>query len=283
VEGWWFQVSRRIRFWTSDTPDEPTLLEPLAPAGDRIVLVAQEPMLIVARVTEHPSDWAFAARVWVVEGTRSPRPWQITSQAVHAYGVPILCLDEHSTPDEVVAQILLAAYWHGYLDGDEPAVPPALVRAFPSQVERVRSGTGAPGDVEAATLLFERLLRPGFDPTRGAESIRRYITRHATTLVQDHRSSIAELHGWDEFDINERQYYKLLARFAAKGPDGRYAVDDTVKANIRAHVAESRRRKAAIELLRSHGFRDAAARKRLQRHGLDDIATAQPRRPRQVQ
>ncbi|MGA2514812.1 MAG: hypothetical protein ABSG37_14550 [Candidatus Limnocylindrales bacterium] len=284
VEGWWFQVSRRIRFWTSDTPDEPTLLEPLAPVGDGIVLVAQEPMLIVARVTEHPSDWAFAARVWVVDGTRGRRPWQITSQAVHAYGVPILCLDGQTTPEEVVAQILLAAYWHGYLDSHETvAVPPALARAFPRQIARVRTGTDAPSDEAAAVLLFERLVRPGFDPTRGAGSIRHYIARHATTLVRAHRTSELEFHPWDELDISERYYYKLLARFGEKALDGRYEVDDATVAKIRAYLEERKRRKDAMDLLRLRGFGDAAARKWLQRHSIDEIRTAKPRRPGQVQ
>ena len=282
VEGWWLQVSRRVYFVTKDTPDEPGLVEMLAPPGEGLAFVAGEPILIVARMTEHPSDWVFVARVWATEGAvRPPRPWRIASAAVHGHGVPILCLDGQSTPEEAIAEVLLLAYWHGYLHRDETTlIPQALAAAFPKDVARVMRGTAALDQPAAAAVLFERLLRPGFDPTRGAGSIRRYIARHATTIIRDYHSTQAEFHGWDEFGINERHYYKLLARFAAKGPDGRYAVDDTVKAKIRAHVAESRQRKAATELLRGHGFRDAAARKRLQRHGLDEIATAQPRRAR---
>jgi hypothetical protein len=285
VEGWWFQVSRRIRFWTSDTPDEPTLLEPLAPAGDGIVLVAQEPMLIVARVTEHPSDSAFAARVWVVDTKpRQPRAWQNISGAIHRHGAPILCLDAQTTPEEVVAQILLAAYWHGYLDSHETvAIPPALAGAFPRQVARVRTGTDAPSNEAAATLLFERLVRPGFDPARGAGSIRHYITRHATTLVRAHRASEAGFGPWREFDINERYYYKLLARFGEKGPDGHYTLDDATDAKIRRYLADQERRRAALDFLRGRGFSDAAARKWLQRHDLGEIATAHPRSPRQTE
>ncbi len=285
VEGWWFQVSRRICFWTRDTPDEPTLLEPLVPAGDGIVLVAQEPMLIVARVTAHPSDWAFAARVWIVEGMpRLPRAWQNISRAIHAHGGPILCLDGQTTPEEVVAQILLAAYWHGYLDSHETvAVPPALARAFPRQVARVRTGTDAPSNEAAAVLLFERLVRPGFDPTRGAGSIRHYITRHATTLVRAHRTAEVEFHPWDELGVSERYYYKLLARFGEKAPKATGEVDEATLDRIRAYLDTRKRRKDAMDLLRLRGFGDAAARKWLQRHSIEEIRTAKPRHPRQVQ
>lgn len=170
VEGWWFQVSRRILLVPRDPPEEPGLVEILAPVGE-LTLIATEPILIVARITSHPADWAFVARVWVHHGIRHhPRVWKATSQAVHGHGVPIVCLDDHSTPEEVVAEMLLAAYWHGCLEGDDAAIPPALASAFPSDVARVRAGTGQPNNEAAAALLFERLLRPGFDPTRGAGS-----------------------------------------------------------------------------------------------------------------
>lgn len=281
-EGWWVQLSRRIQLVTKDTPDEPSLVEFLAPPRSGTALVAHEPVLILARMTEHPSDWVFVARIWATEGkVRPPRAWRSESQAVHAHGLPILCLDDQSTADEVVAQMLLVAYWHGYIDGDEAGViPAALAAAFPRQVASVMGGTGAPGIEKAATLLFERLLRPGFDPTRGAGSIRRYITHHATTLVRDHRSTEAEFHGWDEFGIKERHYYKLLARFGQKAPDGTYLVGDAVKAKIRSHVDEWRQRQAAMALLRDRGFSDAATRKWRQRHTLEEVATAKPRRPR---
>jgi len=284
VEGWWFQVSRRVFFVTKETPDEPGLVEPLTPERGGMVLVAGEPILIVARVMEHPSDWAFVARVWVADAMpRHPRAWRTTSRAVHAHGLPILCLDEASTPEEVVAQLLLVAYWHGYLGGDESAlIPAALASAFPRDVARVMHGTGASGPEAAASFLFERLLRPGFDPTRGAGSIRNYIARHATTLVSEHRSALAVHHPWDELGIKERHYYKLLARFAEQGPDGRRVLDHPTKAKIRDHLEKGRRRQAELALLRGRGFTDEAARKWLQRHDLDAISTAQPRRPRTV-
>ena len=94
---------------------------------------------------------------------------------------------------------------------------------------------------------------------------------------------MAGVHPWDEFEVLERHYYKLLAKFAPKGPHGRYELDDAIKSKIRDYLADQRRRKAAKGFLRGHGFGDAAARKWLQRHDLRDIATAQPRRPRQVE
>lgn len=283
VDGWWVQVSRRIYIVTADTPDDSSLVEMLAPPGHGIGVVAGEPIMIVARMTEHPSGWVFAARVWVEDPAVSPtRSWRSMAQAVHNHGLPIITLDEHSTPEEVVAQTLLAAYWHGYVDRDEAsAIPAVLALAFRRAVEAVRRGTGAADSQAAAALLFGRLLRPGFDPTRGAGSIRRYIAHQATTLVREYRSELAGLRPWDEFEIEERQYYKLLARFATKDADGRYVFDDAVKTKISGYVAGSHRRKAAVELLRGHGFGEAAARKWLQRHPIDEIATARPRRPRE--
>jgi hypothetical protein len=283
VEGWVVQVSRRIQLMTQETPGDPGLVEQLAPVQDGMAVVADEPILIVARVTEHPADWAFMARVWVVQFTRHPHTWRHTSSVVHSYGVPILCLDERSTPEEVVAQILLAAFWHGYLDPEDAAIPPALLRAFPRDVERVRRGTDSPDSQAAAGLLFERLLRPGFDPTRGAGSIRHYIARHATTLVRAHRTSEVEFHRWHELGLSERYYYKLLATFALKGPDGRYEVNDEVLAKMRAYLEGRQQRQMAMALLRKRGFKDAAARKWLQRHSIDEIRTARPRSPRRPQ
>jgi len=268
VDGWWVQVSRRGFIVTKNTPDEPGLVEGLAPPGDGLAVVAGEPILTVARITEHPSDWAFVARVWVTEGAaRPPRPWRAEARAVHAHGVPILSLDGQTTTEEVIAQMLLVAYWHGYLEGDETAfIPRSLAAAFPRNVASVKRGTGASDIEAAAALLFERLLRPGFDPTRGAESIRRYIARHATTLVRAHRASEAGFEPWRDFAIQERHYYKLLARLAEKGLDGRYEVDDSVKAKIRGYLGDRRQHEAAMAKLRGLGFGDDAARKWLQRH-----------------
>ena len=283
-EGWWVELSRRIYFVTKDTPDEPGLVEMLVPPGKGLALVAGEPILVVARTTEHPSGWAFVARVWAAEGAvLPPRLWRAESQAVHAHGVPILCLDGQSTPEEVVAQILLVAYWYGYLEGEETAlIPPSLASAFPRAVARVRRGTGASGIEAAAALLFERLCRPGFDPTRGAASIRRYIARHANTLVKDYHSAQVEFHHWDELGISRRRYYKLLARFADKGLDDRYEVNEAVLAKVLSQVDARERRELAMTVLRNHGFSEAAARKWLQRHDLSEIATAWPRGSRRI-
>jgi hypothetical protein len=280
VPGWWIQVSRRLAIVTNDTPDDPFLVELLAPPGDGLAVVAGEPTVIIARMTTHPSDWAMAIRVWVQAASMAnPPQWRVAARAVHHHGLPIVCLDGASTPEEVVAQMLLAAYWHGYIDANEAVgIPGALAAAFPLQVARVLHGTGASGTEAAAALLFERLLSPGFDPTRGAGSVRRYIARHATTLIREHRSALASDHPWQEFGVAERHYYKLLAKFAERQPTGRYVLDDDVKAKITSYIKGAQRRKDAIELLRLRGFTDAAARKHLQRHGLDGIATTRPRR-----
>ena len=100
-------------------------------------------------------------------------------------------------------------------------------------------------------------------------------------MVRAHRAAETDSHPWADFRIDERYYYKLLARFAQKDPDGRYVLDDAIKSSIRDYLSEQERRKAAMEFLRGRGFSDAAARKWLQRHGIDEIATAKPRRPRE--
>jgi hypothetical protein len=282
IDGWWVQIARRVWLVGRSVPDEPRFSEMLIRLGDGRGFAAGEAIVIVARTATRPSDWAFVARVWTLEGMLStPLSWRMAARAVHTYGLPTVCLDRKSTPEEVVAQMLLAAYWYGYLEREETAlIPSSLAAAFPRDVARVRSGTSQPGTEEAAALLFERLIHPGFDPTRGAGSIRRYVAHHAATLVRDHRSQQAEFHIWDKLGIEKRNYYKLLAKFATKGPDGRYQADDEVVAKISAHRKDHETRRAAIELLRSHGFSDAAARKRFQRHGLSEIATVRPRRPR---
>ncbi len=281
VPGWWIQVSRRLAIVTNDTPNDPFLVELLAPPGDGLTVVAGEPTVIIAHMTTHPSDWAMAIRVWVEAASMAnPPQWRVAARAVHHHGLPIICLDAASTPEEVVAQMLLAAYWHGYIDADEAVgIPGALAAAFPLQVARVLRGTGASGTEAAAALLFERLLSPGFDPTRGAGSVRRYIARHATTLIREHRSALASDHPWQEFEITERHYYKLLAKFARKGRLGRYEIDDAINAQIQGYLAERKRREAAMAFLRLRGFSDPAARKWLQRNDLETIESAQPRRP----
>jgi hypothetical protein len=284
-EGWWLQVSRRIQIMTNDTPDDPGLVEMLAPPGNGLAVIAGEPILIAARMTEHPSDWVFAARVWIADPeVRRPQNWRSMARAVHGHGVPIVSLDDHSTLEEITAQVLLLAYWHGYIDRNEATlIPASLTAAFPRQVARVMHGTEVSSREEAAVLLFERLLSPGFDPTRGAGSIRNYITRHATTLIRAYRTSNRKSQPWDALRVSERYYYKLLARFGHKGLDGRYEEDKDVEARIRTYLRDRQRHGDAMALLRVRGFGDAAARKWLQRHSLDEIVTARPRCPRAVE
>jgi hypothetical protein len=282
IGGWWIQVSRRIRLVTKKTPADQRLVEVLIQISDDLALTAAEPILIVARVTEQPVTWAMATRIWTIRGFPTPGPWRLKGFAglIREYGLPILSVDDATTPAEAVAQLLLAAHWHGYLRGEEQAIPPALALAFPREVGWVRRGTGSPDDATAATLLFERLLHPGFDPTRSTDTIRHYVRRHASTLVRAYRASEAPSHRWDDLGINERHYYKLLRKFAAKTLDGRYDVDERTIEQMRGYLENRARRKAALELLQRLGFGEAAARKWLQRHEIASIKTAKPRRPR---
>lgn len=282
VGGWWVQISRRLRLITKESPEDHRLVEPLLPIGDWAVMTASEPTLIVARLTEQPVAWAMAVRIWMVAGSQTSASWRLKgfAKTIHTHGLPIVSVDDSTTPDEAAAQLLLAAYWHGYLAGEEAAVPPALLRAFPREVASVRRGTRALDDVAAATLLFERLLKPGFDPARSAGTIRHYVRKHASTIVRAHRTSEAPSHPWDDLGINERYYYKLLRKFAMKTLDVRYDVDEGTIAQMRGYLKTRARRAAALELLRRRGFGDAAARKWLQRHEIASIRTAAPRRPR---
>jgi hypothetical protein len=95
-----------------------------------------------------------------------------------------------------------------------------------------------------------------------------------------------ELYPWTQVGVNERRYYKLLPLFAEK-VNGRYVYDQTeVVASMGAHLDELDRtreiRAAALDTLRSHGFREEAARKWLQRHPPEDALNAWPRAGRPI-
>lgn len=153
--------------------------------------------------------------------------------------------------------------------------------AFPKQVDRVRRGIGGLEPAAAAAVLLEGLVHPGFDPARGAESNRRYVSRKANIAVIEHRKAEAPYaHRWQRLGIDERRYYKLLPRFARK-VGGRYEVDDNAEARMRSHLDATERERAihetAMEVLQRRGFAYSAARKWLQRHPPQDAVHAWPR------
>jgi hypothetical protein len=287
VAGWWFQVSRRLLWFTDETEDEGRLLELLLPEGtedgEPIPLFAVEPVLIAARMTRQPVDRALLMRIWTEDVQRPvDRSWSILAKAVHGHGVPTITVDRKSNTQEIACQAILKGYWHGYVRGDSPALARAIATAYPSAVERIRRGTGAPSRESAAATLLEQLLHPGFDPARGAEATRRYVRRKASIAVMEHRKGEHPAnYPWTRVGVSERRYYKLLPRFATK-VNGRYSYDhDDVVARMRAHLDERDRlrdiRKNALSVLRDRGFSDAAARKWLQRHRPQEAIHATPR------
>jgi hypothetical protein len=285
--GWWIQIARRLIWLTSQTQDEgrlgELLLESPLPNGDVVPLIAAEPVLIVARMTRQPVDWALSARIWA-EPVRLPvdRPWSMLAKAVHGAGIPTITLDRTSTPFEVACQLVLKAYWHGYIDRDDPVLAHAVGAAYPKEVERIQRGTRGPSKMYAAATLLEQLVSPGFDPAQGAELTRRYVRRKASIAIMEFRKAEAPVpHVWTEVGISERRYYKLLPLFAQK-VSGRYEYDrDEVIARMKEYLNQGERdreiRAAALALLRSRGFRDDAARKWLQRHSPIDAVKARPR------
>lgn len=280
--GWWIQLSRRLVAITRTTEDDETrLYESIVPLGNWGTLAATEPRLILARLSSDPIDWAMVVRIWLVPDGPRRRPWRHLAGAIHEHGLPVLTIDESTTPEEASANLLLVAGWHRYLTRDDALVPQALTNAYPREVATIRRGTGSPSSEAAASLLWERLLQPGFDPMLSAESVRHYIRRQASTLVQAHRSARAADHPWNGFGISERYYYKLLARFAAKSSDGRYDVDDAVCKRIQSHLDSRHRADAlrgdALAVLLERGFSMAAARKWLQRHPIESVFEAWPR------
>lgn len=284
--GWWVQVTRRLVWVTQETPEEGRLLEPLfglEAGGERPVpLCAYENILVAARLTSQPVEWAFMARVWTAD-VRQPadRPWRDIAGAIHSHGVPIITIDPASTQLEIACQVVLKAYWHGYISGDEPGLANAIALAYPKQVARVRTHGGAPSMTAAAATLLEGLIRPGFDPALGAEASRRYVTRKASIAVMNHRKREAiDRQPWTLLGISERRYYKLVPSYAPMN-GGRYQVDASVIARMRNHLdaRDTAReiRVVAREVLREHGFSEAAARKWLQRHRPEEAVKAWPR------
>jgi hypothetical protein len=287
VGGWWIQIARRLVWVTSETEDEGRLIELLLDKtmtdGDIPPLAAVEPLLIAVPMTRQTADWAFAARIWT-QGVRRhiDRPWSMIADAIHSHGLPTITVDSVSTPHEIACQLVLKGYWHGYIRGDEPALANAVAMAYPRQVERIQRVTRAPNRISAAATLLEQLIRPGFDPARGAESTRRYVRRKASIAVMEHRKAEApDRYPWTQVGISERRYYKLLPLFAQK-VNGRYDIDQAdVVARMRAYLDRADQAKtvrtAALEVLLSHGFGNEAARKWLQRHRPEDALDAWPR------
>jgi hypothetical protein len=285
--GWWMQISRRLIWVTSETEDEGRLLELLLDktktGSDTAPLAAAEPILIVARMTRQPADWAFTARIWT-EGVQRhmKRPWSKIATAIHGHGIPTITLDPVSTPHEIACQVVLKGYWHGYIESDEPALANAVAHAYPRQVERIQRITRAPNRASAAATLLEQLIRPGFDPAQGAEATRRYVRRKASIAVMEHRKGEApDRYPWTQVGISERRYYKLLPQFAQK-VNGRYDLDhDDVVTRMKAHLDQMDHKRdvraAALDVLRSHGFGEEAARKWLQRHRPEEAVNAWPR------
>jgi hypothetical protein len=287
VSGWWIQIARRLIWVTSETEVEGRLLELLLDktktGSETAPLAAVEPILIVARMTRQPADWAFTARIWT-EGVQRHmnRPWSKIAPAIHGHGIPTIAIDPVSTPQEIACQVVLKGYWHGYIGGDEPALANAIAHAYPRQVERIQRVTRAPDRASAAATLLEQLIRPGFDPSQGAEATRRYVRRKASIAVMEYRKAEApERYPWTQVGISERRYYKLLPQFAQK-VNGRYVLDyNDVVARMKGHLdrADHERdvRVAALDVLRAHGFGDEAARKWLQRHRPENAVDAWPR------
>ncbi len=287
VNGWWVQIARRLIWVTSEAEDDGQLVEVLLnetiAGGEIPPLAAVEAILIAARMTRQPADWAFTARIWPEQVQRPiDRPWSRLAKAIHGHGIPTITLDPVSTPYEIACQVVLKGYWHGYISGDEPALANAVAMAYPRQVDRIRRETRAPDVASAAATLLEQLIHPGFDPAQGAEATRRYVRRKASIAVMQYRKSEApDRYPWTQVGISERRYYKLLPLFAQK-VNGRYDYDyDDVVARMKAHldgIDKARAvRAAALEVLRSHGFGEEAARKWLQRHPPEEAVNAWPR------
>jgi hypothetical protein len=285
VGGWWFQITRRLFWVTNDTPDEGRLMEPLQDLNENekapMILVAGEPVVIVARITSHPADWALSARVWSQDVKQpSTRPWRTLARVIHGTGVPILTVDHDSSPEEIGCQLLLLAYWHGYVDKDEPGLADSIAQAYPNPVARLRAATHAPDMTSAAATLLQGLLHPGCDPAKGAQANRRYVNRKVSIAIMEHRKVESPYPlKWQELGVTERHYYKLLRRFATK-ISGRYQVDSAAKARIETYLSRRDQpspRGAAIRVLRERGFTESAARKWLQRHELREAIHAWPR------
>jgi hypothetical protein len=287
VEGWWIQLSRRLVWVTTETEDEGRLFELLLngkmsgePASP---LAACEPVLIVARMTEQPADWAFTARIWTEAVERGmDRPWAKIAPAIRSHGIPTITLDPVSTSFELACQVVLKGYWHGYIGGDDPALANAVAMAYPQQIEQIRRAMSAPNSLFAAATLLGQLVHPGFDPARGAESTRRYVRRMANIAIKEYRKAeTPDRYPWTQVGISERRYYKLLPQFASK-VNGRYDLDqEEVVARMKAHISQVDQarnvRSEVLNVLMSNGFSEAAARKWMQRHSPEEAINARPR------
>lgn len=287
VNGWWIQIARRLIWVTSETEDDGRLVELLLNKtmadGEVPPLAAVEAILIAVPMTQHPADWAFTARIWTEQVQRPVnRPWRRLAKAIHGHGIPTITLDPISTPYEIACQVVLKGYWHGYISGDGPALANAIAMAYPRQVSRIQRETCAPNRDSAAATLLEQLIHPGFDPAQGAEATRRYVRQKASIAVKQYRKSeTPDRYPWTHVGITERRYYKLLPMFAQK-VNGRYDYDyDDVVARMKAHLEREDKARAvraeALEVLRSHGFGEEAARKWLQRHPAEEAVNAWPR------
>jgi hypothetical protein len=271
-----------------DDGGEQRLIEPLSRDADGPLqaMAAIEPLLIAGRVATHPADWAMAVRIWPSAARPAGRPWRHLAGAIHEHGIPVLSVDPDSTVEEIQCQILLLAHWHKYISGGAPEVADAIAAAYPQAVGRIARATGVPGTRAAAAMLFEGLLRPGFDPARGAAAARRYVNRKATIAILNHKKTTdGGVRPWEALGISERRYYKLLNQFAPK-TGTRYDIDADVLEKIRAHLIsrdeQTETHAAAMELLQERGFSYAAARKWLQRHPYSEVLTAWPRSKRSL-
>ena len=292
-KGWWFQIARRLIWVTSETNDEGRLLEPLldrpTSREEVVPLVATEPILIAAPMTQQPVKWAFTARIWTDEVQRpKDRPWSTLAKAIHGHGVPTITVDPASTPQDIACQVVLKGYWHGYISAHEPTLAKAVATAHAESVQRIQRQTDAPTRESAVAMLLEQLIRPGFDPAQGAEATRRYVRRMASIVVMEHRKrEHPDRYPWTHVGISERRYYKLLPLFAEK-VNGRYDYDHgEVVAQMKAYLDEQDRKRAirtaTLDLLRSRGFSEAAARKWMQRHEPEHAINAWPRGQRPVE
>jgi hypothetical protein len=281
--GWWIQISRRLLWVTNRTPDEPRLVVPVFATNEKLRgLVGAEPILIAAPITTHPVNNACIVRIWPPVH-RASRPWRMVARAVHAHGIPIVSIDENSTAEEVGCQLVLGALWHQQVPKEELGLASAVASAYPKAVARIMRSASMPNTQSAAALLLEGLLHPGFDPALGAASIRRYVNRKARIAILEHRKADDPgARAWESLGVSERFYYKLLKRHAPKVA-GRYQVDDRVLDRIRSYLQEqdggAEKRRAALDLMQERGFTEAAARKWLQRHRIEDAISARPRRP----
>src|SRR5207237_9156574 len=93
-DGWWLQISRRLRWLTRDSGDDHRLVQPLNADEESLSgLVGEEPVLIVARMTDHPTAWAIAFRIWHNVAPAAKQPWRSAAKAAPQHGVPALSTD----------------------------------------------------------------------------------------------------------------------------------------------------------------------------------------------